>query len=186
MKKLFIWILAVCLFLTAFTFPIVYAATIKREKEQVKPVEEGCSLRFSYEMICIGPSDIIIKQPTREDLENFEENWHEAAVYMAKTIWGEARGCTREGQENVAWCILNRVDSPDFPNTIIEVITAPGQFHGYSSSFPCTEEFYEMSLDIIARWQLEKLGVESNRTLESDYLFFCADGKGGNSFRKEY
>lgn len=127
--------------------------------------------------------------PTIEDVRTaeFEETWHESAVYMAKTIWGEARGVDEEGQRKVGWCILNRVDSPKFSNTIIGVITAPGQFHGYSKSFPCTEEFYEMAMDIIANWQLEKIGGESNRNLDSDYLYFCADESGlGNNFRKEW
>lgn len=127
--------------------------------------------------------------PTVEDIrtEEFEEFWHESAVYMAKTIWGEARGTSEDGQRKVGWCILNRVDDPRFDNTIIKVITAPSQFHGYSSSFPCTDEFYEMSMDIIANWQLEKIGGESNRNLDEDYLFFCADESGlGNIFRKEW
>ena len=129
------------------------------------------------------------QKPTIEDVRTaaFEEVWHESAVYMAKTIWGEARGTNEDGQRKVGWCILNRVDNPRFSNTIIGVITAPNQFHGYSKSFPCTEEFYEMAMDIIANWQLEKIGGESNRNLDSDYLYFCADESGlGNNFRKEW
>ena len=129
------------------------------------------------------------QKPTIEDVRTaaFEEVWHESAVYMAKTIWGEARGTSEDGQRKVGWCILNRVDNPRFSNTIIGVITAPNQFHGYSKNFPCTEEFYEMAMDIIANWQLEKMGGESNRNLDTDYLYFCADESGlGNNFRKEW
>ena len=118
--------------------------------------------------------------------DEFERYWHEPAVYMAKTLWGEARGCSVAEQQKVAWCILNRVDNPRFPETIIGVIIQPNQFHGYSSSFPCTDELYEVAMDVIAQWQAEKNGGTSNRNLGSDYLYFRADGTGvGNVFRKQ-
>ena len=75
---------------------------------------------------------------------------------MAKTLWGEARGCSIEEQIKVAWCILNRVDHPNFPNTIKSVVTS-GEFHGYSKSFPCEDKFYELSLEVIYLWQQEKI-----------------------------
>jgi hypothetical protein len=132
-------------------------------------------------------------EPTVEDflldisVEEFREQWGESATYIAKTVYGEARGTSVDGQEKVIWCILNRVDNPRFPNTIIKVITAPGQFHGYSSSNPCTDEMYELALDVIYRWQLEKNGGESNRNLGPEYLYFCADGTGlGNVFRTHW
>jgi hypothetical protein len=125
--------------------------------------------------------------PRIEDLGNIEEQWGEAAIYVAKTIYGEARGCSAAEQEKVVWCILNRVDDPRFPDTIIGVITQPSQFHGYSSSFPVWEEHYQLALDVIARWQFEKIGGESNRNLEPDYLYFSADSTGiGNVFRKSW
>ena len=39
-------------------------------------------------------------------------------VAMAKMLWGEARGCTRDNQAMAVWCVLNRVDDPRFPDTI--------------------------------------------------------------------
>ena len=40
---------------------------------------------------------------------------YEDADLIAKTVWGEARGCSVTQQAAVAWCILNRVDSAAFP-----------------------------------------------------------------------
>lgn len=119
--------------------------------------------------------------------EAFIAEWNESAIYLAKTVWGEARGVSAYEQEKVIWCILNRVDDPRFPNTIIGVITAPSQFHGYSSSFPCTDEMYNLALDVIYRWQLEKQGGESNRNLGPEYVYFSADSTGlGNVFRTHW
>ena len=118
---------------------------------------------------------------------SFEEQWGEAAVYLAKTVWGEARGTSTEGQEQVIWCILNRVDDSRFPDDITSVITQNNQFHGYSSSYPCTDEFYDMSLEVIKKWQDEKNGVEVDRALDPEYVYFSADASGlGNNFRTHW
>jgi len=47
---------------------------------------------------------------------------------MANAVYGEARGEPYEGQVAVAAVILNRVDSPSFPNTPTGVIFQPGAF----------------------------------------------------------
>lgn len=47
---------------------------------------------------------------------------------MANAVYGEARGEPYEGQVAVAAVILNRLESPDFPNTIAGIIFQPGAF----------------------------------------------------------
>lgn len=47
---------------------------------------------------------------------------------MANAVYGEARGEPYEGQVAVAAVILNRLESPDFPNSISEIIFQPGAF----------------------------------------------------------
>ncbi len=52
----------------------------------------------------------------------------EEITLMAKAVYGEARGEDRAGQIAVAAVILNRVQSPEFPNTIRDVIFEPWAF----------------------------------------------------------
>ncbi|HWK23236.1 MAG TPA: spore cortex-lytic enzyme [Ureibacillus sp.] len=47
---------------------------------------------------------------------------------LANAVYGEARGEPYEGQVAVAAVILNRLESPDFPNTISGIIFQPGAF----------------------------------------------------------
>jgi len=47
---------------------------------------------------------------------------------MANAVYGEARGEPYEGQVAVAAVILNRVKSPNFPDTVSGVIFQPGAF----------------------------------------------------------
>lgn len=51
---------------------------------------------------------------------------------IARAINGEARGEPYEGQVAVGAVILNRVESPDFPNTVAGVIYQPGAFTAVS------------------------------------------------------
>lgn len=52
---------------------------------------------------------------------------------MAAIIWCEARGESYEGQLAVGTVVMNRVESPRFPNTIQDVISQSGQFSPYKS-----------------------------------------------------
>lgn len=64
-----------------------------------------------------------------------KENIHLPSKYseqdlklMANAVYGEARGEPYEGQVAVAAVILNRVEHPDFPDTVGGVIFQPGAF----------------------------------------------------------
>lgn len=105
---------------------------------------------------------------------------------IAKTVWGEARGCSKIQQSAVVWCILNRVD--DGRGTIAQIITAPQQFHGYQSNFPVDEDIRALVIDVIARWKLEKItDADVGRTLPREYTYFHADGTGtGNVFKTNW
>lgn len=98
-------------------------------------------------------------------------------TYIAKTVWGEARGLSYAERAQVAWCILNRVDSGRFPNTVGGVVTQKNQFVGYSSSFPTSE--WAVAEDVYNRWLAEKNGEAITRELAHGVCFFY--GKGGHN-----
>ena len=103
---------------------------------------------------------------------------------IAKTVWGEARGLNDLEKSMVIWCILNRVDAGQ--TSISRIITAEGQFHGYSPNFPVDEDILALVKDVVARWQLEKVcSGDVGRTLPKDYLWFRAKN-GHNVFRNKF
>jgi RHS repeat-associated protein len=53
---------------------------------------------------------------------------------LACMIYAEARGQSSPCRLAVLWVIRNRVNSPDFPNTICEVNKQRGQFSGYNNA----------------------------------------------------
>ena len=103
---------------------------------------------------------------------------------LAKTVYGEARGLNALEQSAVVWCILNRVDA--YNSTIVDVVTAPNQFHGYNYDYPVTDEIKALVEDVLVRWQMEKLCIgDVGRTLPKDYMWFHGDGR-HNYFRNAY
>lgn len=109
-----------------------------------------------------------------------------AAEYMAKCGYGEALNCSIVERSAVYWCILNRVDKRYSGDTIIEVITAHNQFHGYNYYHPVDPEFYSLALNVLEQWKVEKLGTKDiYRTLPKEYLWFYGDGF-HNYFRNMY
>lgn len=127
----------------------------------------------------------IIEEDDREgDYEPFIKMNVSDIELLAKTVYGEARGCSRIEQSAVIWCILNRVDVSGY--TIEEVVTAKYQFTGYNSEHPVTFEFYTLAEDVLARWIMEKHCMgEVGRTLPSEYQWFTGNGK-ENIFRDKY
>lgn len=117
-----------------------------------------------------------------------EEQQHdrETVEAIAKTVWGEARGCSTTEQAAVVWCILNRADSPEFPDDPLAVVQQHGQFNGYSPSFPVEPEIAALVEDVMDRWDLERCAVGGvGRVLPADYLYFEGNGL-HNHFRKDY
>ena len=120
------------------------------------------------------------------DIDILEE-YELAARYIAKTVYGEARGESTTVQAAVIWTILNRVDEGESytGKDIIRVITKKGQFHGYKEKYPVEGEYFDLALDVISRWLSEKNGVEDvGRVLPKEYTFF--DGYRHMRFRDAY
>ena len=97
---------------------------------------------------------------------------------VAKTIWGEAGSSwiSKEDKAKVAWTICNRVDDPRWPDSISDVVVQRNQFYGYSASNPVQDECYEIALDVLNRWALEKTGVDVYREVSKAVVAFYGDG----------
>ena len=110
----------------------------------------------------------------------------EDAEMIAKTVWGEARGCDTMQKAAVAWCILNRVDSDGFPNSIREVVTQRWQFSGYRADNPIDSGILALVYDVLARWSVEPSCIAGvGRVLPESYLYFSGNGI-ENTFRESY
>ena len=98
---------------------------------------------------------------------------------LAKMLYGEARGIPSDTEKAACvWCVLNRVDDPRFPDTVLEVLEAPYQFSGYSADYPILPELEALAADVLTRYHAERDGEENvGRVLPPEYCFFTGDGK---------
>ena len=103
---------------------------------------------------------------------------------VAQTLWGEARGCSRDEQKLVAWCICNRADARG--QSIEEVVTAPHQFAGFNPEHPVDAELVAVAEEVLQAWSRgEEALILPPYANTSDYQFFHGDGY-HNWFREEY
>lgn len=122
----------------------------------------------------------VIRYATKEEQIEYQQI---QIKMLAQVVYGEARGCSKTEQAAVIWCVLNRVDDPDYPNEITKVITQEGQFAGYSENNPIDYEIIDLVEDVMTRWVFEKTAIGSvGRVLPKEYLYFAGDGK-KNYFR---
>lgn len=118
-------------------------------------------------------------------------------IAMAKLLYGEARGVrdlyiwdgrvrSSEYQKAcVIWCVLNRYDA-GWGNSIVEVVSAYKQFHGYDEEHPVEEDLVILAYDVLERWNREQHGeTEVGRVLPAEYIYFYGDMK-NNYFLEEY
>ena len=114
-----------------------------------------------------------------------EKTWADAdAIALAQMAWGEARGCSTMEQAATMWCVLNRVD--EWGGSVISQTSASGQFCGYSTFNPVTDELYALAVDVLQRWECERSGETAvGRVLPPGYLWFTGDGQ-VNYFRNTY
>lgn len=106
---------------------------------------------------------------------------------LAKMLYGEARGVDSDTEKAAcAWVVLNRVDDPRYPDTVLEVLEAPAQFAGYDPNNPVTEELKALAADVLTRYHEEEQGAEdAGRIIPREYLFFTGDGE-RNYFTAEW
>lgn len=146
------------------------AADDSKVTESVKATDENQPNTVAEEVALVE-----ISHPCTQ--ETFVPDQAEVEM-LAKLIWGEARGIKSDTEKAaVVWCVLNRVDSPKFPDTVAGVVTQRHQFSGYKDSFPVLDEFKTIAADVLTRWNAEKNGsTDVGRILPSDYVFFTGDG----------
>ena len=202
MKKLTWILIVVCVFAIIFGF-----IQVKREADAMEERAAARAMVDREEDILIAekePEDTLCMEIDEEEEKEKEakyEEWvdpytKEDVIAAAKLLWGEARGVpdlvigdrvisSKCQQAAVLWTVLNRYDA-GYGDSVTAVITAPGQYHGYSESNPVDSDLLDLTIDVLNRWTHEKWDGDSiGRVLPEDYMWFHGDGT-YNYFRNEF
>lgn len=167
------------------------AAGTERERprsEAAGPVQTALVVEYEDPRLVDLP-EVTAAQAAESTEEAVDLPYTEAEVAaLAKTVYGEAL-VTHSDMEMAAvvWCVLNRVDSPVYSSdSIMEIVTAPRQFHGYKEGHPVDEHIEALVRDVLNRWVREKSGESDvGRVLPPEYLYFWGDGL-HNHFTTEF
>lgn len=114
----------------------------------------------SGEIIITGYRVYPVTEMTQEMID--EEMYYDSLELLATCVEAEAANQGLEGKRLVAAVILNRVDSPDFPDSITDVITQPYHFTSYwdgamARAEPTQETFEAVRLELEHRSNTEIL-----------------------------
>lgn len=113
-----------------------------------------------------------------KDVKMFSDEEVEAIV---RTLVGECYDDKLEDKKKVVEVILNRVSNEKFEKTVLEVVSAKGQFAGYwNQSRPVSESDIQIAEEILDKW------YANDCKALSDYLFFRAGPNRENVFRVKY
>ena len=113
---------------------------------------------------------------------------HDDVEIISRMVYGEARGLPDDEQALCVWVVLQRLMHDDFPDTIADVVTQPGQFCGYNPEHPVTDEIYTLVLDELMKWAEDgEPPTHSIYCPETPYYYFAErigeDGKRHNYYR---
>ena len=147
--------------------------------------QEGIPPSVAEATPILSPSPLLTLAPETPEAEYIPDAAEVEA--LAKMLYGEARGIASDMEKAACvWCVLNRVDDPRFPDTVLEVLEAPYQFAGYSADYPVLPELAALAADVLKRYHAEKAGEENvGRVLPAEYCFFTGDGR-RNHFTTEW
>lgn len=101
-----------------------------------------------------------------------EEQYQDDLGLLACVVWAEAGNQDLYGKELVVDVILNRMDNPNYPNTIREVIFDDYQFSTVKDG-GLDKAYYNVTQDCYTAVSNELSGRN-----DSEALFFCAGGYG--------
>lgn len=83
------------------------------------------------------------------------------AELLAKVLYGVKDNST-DDLRTYCWCVFNRVDNPNYPNTLEDVVNQPSQWMRYSEDNPVIESLYDLAYSEIVKWQDESIRPTSN------------------------
>lgn len=142
-------ICVLCALISIASVVLIYVKPheVKVNVEQPSYVSDDVFLALDAEKIVEEP--IIVEEeeetPTKANRYSELEITEEDKELLARIVYLEARGQSFSGQRAVAEVVLNRVLDSRFPDTVYEVLYAPGQFtpaKSIASTTP-TETQYE-------------------------------------------
>ena len=145
---------------------VIYART-KSINEQAEKRIAAIEQRYQSELAAAQ------SQTAGSATQSTQQSQYSAdAEYIAKVVAGCATYYSENVQRAVAWCVLNRVDSALYPDTIEEVCEQANQWQGYENA-AVIDSICELCQSVIDTW---KSGGKRDVPQDCLFLRMTADG----------
>lgn len=176
-KRIIIHLFVIALGLTAgagcYHHAMLYERQQARARETVTypaPTPEAAEEQEIGSVICTNKVFLHTKNPKSDYADVRMEEYYDSLGLLAACVEAEAGNQSLLGKRLVVDVVLNRVDDPDWPDTIEGVITQSGQFTTWESGAinradPSTESY-------------EAVRLEMEDRLCRDIFYFTAGGYG--------
>lgn len=153
MRKMWVYELLVFLLLTALLYGFACSLWLKDIEEDSRE-----AVRRTQEIAeeTRKQAHVMLEESEPEECEDYQltpeeqecELLCDSLDLLALCVMAESRGESEFGKRLVIDTVLNRVDHPDFPDTIWDVITYPGAFTSYRNGqmdrVEPTQEIYRL------------------------------------------
>lgn len=144
----------------------IYEALMEAQREEI-------SAAYEKQISELNESHKVEIQNLRDEYENLtpEEQMQQEAEYIAKVLYGTAKNNSDRDKRTVVWCILNRVDHANYPNSVKGVCEQEAQWMGYSNTNPILNDLYELALTEVKVWH------SNYRPVMPDYIYMSWSSK---------
>ena len=108
-------LISICLIVENYNYNIEdysYATTKTIEAQNVLKKSEETKINYSNTI------HVLVTPEQKEKVQQQVKKMDNEIKMLAKVIYREARGESKQYQSAVAWCVLNRVDSPRYGSRI--------------------------------------------------------------------
>ena len=141
---------------------VKYEALLDEQKAEYELFIQDMVIEHQDEM---GKLRMEYEQLTPEELIQQE------AEFIAKALYGFAKDHSERDQRTGVWCILNRVDHPNYPNSVQAVCQQDEQWIGYSDNNPVLTNLYELAVTELETWH------NNYRPVSAEYVFMSWSSK---------
>ncbi len=163
--------------MSIITILIVVAVLTPTETEQVVEVVIEPIPQQEIKLSALQPRDIEVKEESDSSLIMYYTE--EEMNYIGRLITAEAGGLSNEEMRAVAMTVLHRVDSPKWPNDMVQVINQDGQYADEDMPAYASDRALEAAFEALDQWNLAKNGLipEEDFELPEKFIYFFGDGK---------
>ena len=163
-KKVLCYILAIILLIT---IPMAIQHSHDTKKHEAEIAELTASYEAQLEELRMAHEQEIFNLQQEHEYGGNVSEIEKEAEYICKVVYGMTRsGHDINDQKAIVWCILNRVDSVGYPDTVQGVCEQPKQWIGYNADNPVMDSTYDMVLEILKVWH-----NDGHRPMGKEFVF---------------